>query len=208
MAGRRESQKKAREARVLRAASVLFARRGFERTTMQDIARRSRLAVGTIYNYFRSKPEIILALVQRDTLAGLRAGEAVLEDPPRDPVAAVEELLERAVEPFARHDRTLWRELTAAALKDPELTASFFAADVRLIALVASLLRELRARGDLREDLDPDRGAVCLYGIFFSWYMAHLTNEAISHEMLRAELRAGVALVMNGYLERARGGSP
>jgi AcrR family transcriptional regulator len=208
MAGRRESQKKEREARVLRAASVLFARRGFERTSMQDIARRSRLAVGTIYNYFRSKPEIILALVQRDTLAGLHAGEAVLKHPPRDPVAAVQDLLERAVEPFARHDRNLWRELTSAALKDPELTASFFAADVRLIALVAALLRELRARGDLREDLDPDRGAVCLYGIFFSWYMAHLTNEAISHEMLRAELRAGVALVMNGYLERAQGGSP
>ena len=208
MLGRRESQKKQREARILRAASALFARQGFERTTMQDIARRSRLAVGTIYNYFRSKPEIILALVQRDTLAGLQAGEAVLKDPPRDPVAAVQLLLERAVEPFALHDRSLWRELTAAALKDPELTQGFFAADVRLIALVAALLRELRARGDLRQDLDPDRGAVCLYGIFFSWWIAHLTNEGISLEMLRAELRSGVSLVMTGYLERAQGGSP
>jgi len=208
MAGRRESQKKQREARVLRAASALFARQGFERTTMQDIARRSRLAVGTIYNYFRSKPEIILALVQRDTLAGLQAGEAVLKDLPRDPVAAVQLLLEQAVEPFALHDRSLWRELTAAALKDPALTRVFFSADVRLIALVAALLRELRARGDLRQDLDPDRGAICLYGIFFSWWIAHLTNEGISLEMLRAELRSGVSLVMTGYLERAQGGSP
>jgi AcrR family transcriptional regulator len=208
MVGRRETQKKEREARVLRAASVLFAKRGFERTTMQDIALRSRLAVGTIYNYFRSKPEIILALVQRDTLAGLQAGEAVLKDPPRDPVAAVQSLLERAVAPFALHDRSLWRELTAAALKDPELAQGFFAADVRLIALVAALLRELRARGDLRQDLDPDRGAVCLYGIFFSWWIAHLTNEGISLEMLRTELRAGASLVMTGYLEHAQGGSP
>lgn len=208
MAGRRETQKKEREARVLRSASVLFARRGFERTTMQDIARRSRLAVGTLYNYFRSKAEIILALVQRDTLAGLQAGEAVLKDPPPDPIAAVQALLEQAVGPFALHDRSLWRELTAAALRDPELTRGFFAADVRLIALVSALLRELRARGDLRQDLDPDRGAVCLYGIFFSLWIAHLTNEGISLEMLRAELRAGVSLVMTGYLERAHGGSP
>lgn len=208
MAGRRESQKKEREARVLRAASVLFARRGFERTTVQDIARRSRLAVGTIYNYFRTKPEIILALVQRDTSAGLQAGEAVLKDPPADPVAAVQTLLERAVEPFALHDRSLWRELTAAALKDAELAQGLFAADVRLIGLVAALLRELRTRGDLRQDLDPDRAAICLYGIFFSWWIAHLTSEGISLETLRAELRAGISLVMTGYLEPAPGGSP
>lgn len=208
MGGRRESQKRQREARILRAAAALFARRGFERTTMQDIARRSRLAVGTIYNYFRSKPEIILALVQRDTRAGLQAGEALLKDPPSDPVAAVQDLLERAVEPFARHDRSLWRELTAAALKDPELSAGFFAADLRLIGLVSALLGDLRARGDLRRDLDTGRGAICLYGIFFSWYMAHLSSEAISHETFRVELRAGVALAMNGYLERAPGGSP
>jgi AcrR family transcriptional regulator len=208
MAGRRERQKRQREARILRAAAALFASRGFERTSMQDIARRSRLAVGTIYNYFRSKPELILALVQRDTHAGLQAGEAVLKHPPSDPVAAVQELLARAVEPFARHDRNLWRELTAAALKDPELRSGFFAADLRLIGLVAALLGELRARGELRRDLDTGRGAVCLYGIFFSWYMAHLNSEAIDHETFRAELRAGVALAMNGYLERAPGGSP
>ena len=208
MSGRRESQKREREARVLRAASVLFAKQGFERTTMQDIARRSGLAVGTIYNYFSSKPEIILALIQRDTGAGLQAGEAVLKDPPRDPVAAVQMLLERVVEPFARHDRNLWRELTAAALKDPDLSQSFFAADVRLIALVAALLRELRARGDVRQDLDPGRGAICLYGIFFSWWIAHLTNEEIDLERFRAELREGASLVMTGYLERAPGELP
>lgn len=208
MAGRRETQKKHREARILRAAAALFARRGYERTTIQDIARRSRLAVGTIYNYFRSKPEIILALLKRDGDAGLRAGETVLKDPPRDPVAAVQTLLERAVEPFARHDRSLWRELTAAALRDPELASAFFAADVRLIGLLAALLRDLRARGDLRQDLEAGRGAVCLYAIFFTWWMAHLTNDDVGHETLRDELRAGVRLAMNGYLERAQGGSP
>ena len=208
MAGRREAQKRDREARILRAAAALFARRGYERTTMQDIAQRSRLAVGTIYNYFRCKPEIILALLKRDGDAGLQAGEEVLKRPPRDPVAAVQALLQRVIEPFAFHDRSLWRELTAAALRDPELSTAFFAADVRLIGLVAALLRELRARGDLRPDLDEGRGAICLYAIFFTWWMAQLTNPAIDHETLRDELCAGVHLAMHGYLERAQGGSP
>lgn len=208
MAGRREAQKREREARILRAAAALFARRGYEGTTLQHIAGRSRLAVGTIYNYFRSKPEIILALLKRDGDAGLRAGEAVLKDPPKDPVAAVQALLERAVEPFARHDRGLWRELTAAALRDPELASAFFAADLRLIAMLAALLRDLRARGDLRDDLDAGRGAVCLYAISFTWWMALLTRPDLGHGTLRDELRAGVRLAMHGYLERAPGGSP
>jgi AcrR family transcriptional regulator len=201
VAERRETQKREREARILRAAAHLLTRRGFERTTMSDIARRAELAVGTLYNYFGSKPEIVLALVRRDTASALEASEAVLKDPGPDPVAAVQDLLERAGAPFARHDRSLWRQLIGAALADPDLMDAFFAEDLRLVSVIAALLRELRARGDLRADLDVGRAATALYAVFFTWYIAHFTNEAVTHEVFCRELRAGAAVVLRGCLE-------
>ena len=62
--GRREQQKEARKRRILSAATQLFARRGYASTSVGDIARRARLAVGTLYNYFPSKPEIAMAIVR------------------------------------------------------------------------------------------------------------------------------------------------
>jgi AcrR family transcriptional regulator len=203
MAGRREQQKQQRRAAILRAASRLFASRGYAETGMQDIARRARLAVGTLYNYFPSKPEIVLALVERDVVDALTAGEAVIKRPPRDPVAAVTALLELDFAPLARHDRALWRELVGAAMADPEVGTSFFASDLRLVGQLAVLLRELQARGALRRDLDAGRAAIAVYGVFFTWFMAFVSSEAISLDVARAEIRRGVGLLMNGLLERA-----
>jgi AcrR family transcriptional regulator len=47
--------------RIVRASLRVFAEKGFDRTTMQDVVRESGLSVGAIYTYFRSKDELILA---------------------------------------------------------------------------------------------------------------------------------------------------
>ncbi|MBW2148501.1 MAG: TetR/AcrR family transcriptional regulator [Deltaproteobacteria bacterium] len=64
---------------ILNAASVLFSRFGFKKTAVDDIARKARVAKGTIYNYFQSKEEIFQNVVQREgaTLIS-RMREAVL----------------------------------------------------------------------------------------------------------------------------------
>ena len=47
--------------RIVRAATVVLAERGFDRATMQDIVRESGLSVGAIYTRFKGKSELILA---------------------------------------------------------------------------------------------------------------------------------------------------
>jgi AcrR family transcriptional regulator len=198
----REEKKERSRAAILKAAGRLFTKRGFSRTSMADVARNARVAVGTVYNYFPSKAEVVLALLERDVSESLAAGEAVIKAPPADPVVAVGKLLCLEVTPFLENDREVWRELLGAAMRDPEVGSSFFASDVRLVGQLNRLLLELRDRGDLRDGIDTGRAAVALYGVFFTWLMAALTNVALPAEALREEIRTGVALVMNGLLEQ------
>jgi AcrR family transcriptional regulator len=208
MAGLRERQTREREARILRAAEALFARKkGYARTSMQEIAQRSKLAVGTLYNYFPSKPEILLAIVARDTSEGLSAGEKVLKRPPRDPVRAVEMVLGQAIGAYAMHGRELWRQLVAAAMTDPELAEGVFRADASLIGLLSALLGELQARGDLRRGVEPGRAAIALYSAFFTWFFAYLANDLVELDDLREELRESVRLIMHGLLAQHPEGS-
>ena len=48
--------------RILEAALVLFAERGYEATTMRDVAREAGASLGLAYRYFASKEEFALAL--------------------------------------------------------------------------------------------------------------------------------------------------
>jgi AcrR family transcriptional regulator len=48
--------------RILKAALDLFHERGFDSTTMRDIAGRAEMAIGAAYYYFESKDAIVLAI--------------------------------------------------------------------------------------------------------------------------------------------------
>ena len=64
---------------ILDAAEAVFAERGFHGARIQDIAERARIAVGTVYNHFADKDEVLSALLEERTeglLAQVRAGGA------------------------------------------------------------------------------------------------------------------------------------
>lgn len=48
---------------IREAALTLFSQRGFGNTTVADIAREAGVAVGTIYHYYKSKEDLLLAVV-------------------------------------------------------------------------------------------------------------------------------------------------
>lgn len=52
-----------RRTQILDAAARVFAERGYHRTTVRDVAREAGIADGTIYLYFTSKQDLLLALI-------------------------------------------------------------------------------------------------------------------------------------------------
>ena len=60
--GKRARAKAANRKAILEAARGVFARIGYEATTVRDIIRETELAAGTFYNYFKSKEEVFEAI--------------------------------------------------------------------------------------------------------------------------------------------------
>ena len=60
--GKREQTKVANRQAILDAAREVFGELGYEAATVRDIIRRTGLAAGTFYNYYRSKEEVFAAL--------------------------------------------------------------------------------------------------------------------------------------------------
>ena len=62
---RKEREKRAREMEILKAARDLFVANGFRETTLDEIARHAEFGKGTIYNYFASKEELFLGIIDQ-----------------------------------------------------------------------------------------------------------------------------------------------
>jgi TetR/AcrR family fatty acid metabolism transcriptional regulator len=62
---RRERLKRQREQRILDAAATTFAEKGYHRATVHDVAVQADVADGTIYNYFDSKFDLLIAILAR-----------------------------------------------------------------------------------------------------------------------------------------------
>jgi AcrR family transcriptional regulator len=59
--GRRQEKKLATRAALNRAAVTLFASRGYERTTVDDLCREANVSLRTFFRYFESKDDVLFA---------------------------------------------------------------------------------------------------------------------------------------------------
>lgn len=69
---RKEREREARRLDIVRAARTVFAEKGFDKATLEEIAERAEFGKGTVYNYFNSKESLFLAAIM-DLLDEVRA---------------------------------------------------------------------------------------------------------------------------------------
>ena len=107
-----------KRARLKTAGLALFGEKGYENTSIDEIARRAKLAVGSFYQHFRSKRQLLLALM--DELLEKLSQLNLQPQAASDVRAGLRGLLSRA---FSHDLRYLgaYRAWQEAALSDPEL---------------------------------------------------------------------------------------
>ncbi|MCY3963638.1 MAG: helix-turn-helix domain containing protein [Acidobacteria bacterium] len=172
MAGRRELNMRRRKRRILEAATKLISDGGIEACTMRALARKARLDVTTLYNYYGSKEEILEAL--------RRSGARRLERQ----IGKLEE-----TEPFERIraivDLTLGVSESPAELARPiNLPKRWRRPGSGPIGVVAKahLEKELRraaAGGDMLPSVDPEQFALVVLGhagVWLSLWARRLTD--------------------------------
>jgi len=64
---RRERERQVRKEEILEAAEKLFCLKGFDGTSMDDIARESQFTKRTVYQYFINKEDLFFAIILRIT---------------------------------------------------------------------------------------------------------------------------------------------
>jgi len=175
---RAKGDKRARtRARLLDAALALTREKGFEQTTVQDIAERAGVSTGSIYGNFRNRDELFMALAERQwgpirpayrpgasfaDLMEATAAATVAAIAEREP-GAVGALTFRAYALRRPEVRARYRESTARGLEAGAawLAATFPAEELpmapeALVRVIHALMEGFTFQRVLTPDLVPD----------------------------------------------------
>lgn len=106
---------------ILERVKSVFATKGFDGASMQDLAQAAQMSVGNFYRYFPSKNAIITALIERD-LKEIEAAFLMVQssDTPR---ATFISCLAARIENLPIEEAALWTEMQAASFRVPEIAA-------------------------------------------------------------------------------------
>jgi AcrR family transcriptional regulator len=135
--------------RLLTAAAAAFADRGSDDVSLEEIARRAGVGIGTLYRHFPSR-QALLEQVYRDQVEILSARSDQLMDTPSSAAALVEWL--RALSAFALTKRSMNRTLLEALGKESEL---FSTCGAMLRAASTQLVERAQQAGVVRPEIVP-----------------------------------------------------
>src|SRR5579859_2577292 len=149
--------------RILDAAVRVFASRGFHATRVSDVASAAGVADGTIYLYFKSKDALLVSLFESRVERLLTFLETEL---PR--AARPSDKLKRIVEVqlgLLEGERDLAEVVTVILRQSTKLMKEYAAPRFNAyLDVIARVVAEGQAAGDLRKDISPHLAARAIFG--------------------------------------------
>lgn len=152
-ATRRERHSAERRERLFRSALDLFARKGFDETTVEDITNAADLGKGTFFNYFPSKEHILLAFGEMQ-LGKLQAAFEEMRATNMPVPVFMRSLGGRMTQEPTRNPAII-RILLQAFLTNSSLREQMLNLQTRVLAIHSEMIRLGQERGEIRNDLPP-----------------------------------------------------
>jgi AcrR family transcriptional regulator len=200
--GLREKNKAEKLQRIRKAARALFVKRGYDDTTMRDIAKRAKVGFGTLFTYASDKRDLLFLIFndELDDIVDKTFVQAAKERVFLDQLVIYFSGFYGFFAPQPELSRVVLREMTLY-LKGRQ-AEQFQASCGRMIGHLASFVAQARAARRLETREDPQLVAQALLSTFASeirrWIAAD--NPALKEGLAR--LRRMLALHVTGLAPR------
>ncbi len=208
MTSLRERKKAEARNRILTAAASLFDTSGYEAVTMRDIATAADVSYQTVYNYFPGKAHILYQIL----LTEARRAEQRLRqagNPEQAPWpgldAALEILVDAALDVVEQHPPAYWRTVVAEMVREPDTFGPLMGLmDAEFREAFVGILKMAREQGELSRGVDlPTLSQILIYLVDHA-ALRLLTLPGAERQSMTAEVRSQLHLILGPYRAAAR----
>ncbi len=166
--------------KILETGAELIHLKGFNHTGLQEILNAAEVPKGSFYNYFSSKEDFGLQVIDHFTGYYTFMSRPILEDPALSPLQKIKRLLEWFMEFFKSKDYAYGCPIGNLAQEMGDLSPAFreklrSALDI-LVDTYSGLLAESQKEGEISQNLDVKEAARFLVS---SWHGALMHMKAM-----------------------------
>jgi AcrR family transcriptional regulator len=192
MAGLRAKHKIDRNLRIVEAASGLFRKAGYEGARIEEIAAKAEVSVGTIYNYYRNKGDMLVAIVSMEVHEVLAAGQRIIQKPPKNVEKAIDALIATYIDHSLVYlSKEMWRQAMATSTQQPDspFGRTYTALDRALADQTCALVTALQERGLARVDVDFCGVGQMIFNNMNMMFIEFIKREDMTIKELRVKIR-------------------
>ena len=182
---------------ILRAATDVFAERGFFNAQVADVARAAGVAAGTVYLYFRSKDDLLVSIFEKTMREAIADGRACIA-PLQNPIDQLRAIARVHLDRMGR-DRSLAVVFQVELRQSTKFMERFSSTHLRdYLGLIREAIADGQRSGVFRDDIKATVAAKMLFGALDE--MA--TNWILSRR--RYSLEADADQIVDLFLTGAR----
>jgi AcrR family transcriptional regulator len=191
MSGLRAQKKADKNRRILEAATTLFRKVGYDSARIEDIADMAGVSVGTFYNYYKNKGDMLMATVSMEVEEVLAAGEGIIAKDHDQVAKALFDLIGEYYDHSLTYlSKEMWRTAMSLSIAQPETPFSkrYTALDHRLSAQVCDLFRTLQKRGIVRKDVDCEATGELVFNNVNMMFIEFVKDEDMDVDGLKTQV--------------------
>ena len=135
-----QSVNELRRASIMQGAEKVFCEKGYHKATTKLVAKAAGVGEGTIYNYFKNKHDLLLALLEEMLMELIK--KIIIENPPQDPTLYFKLIIENRSFMLHKYGSLISSLLTEIS-RDPKLMQEIY---IKILRPVSDLLEGYLAK--------------------------------------------------------------
>jgi AcrR family transcriptional regulator len=194
-------QKQERRQAVLAAAKALIVDKGYDKTTIEDIAVEAGVSAPTVYNYFGTKLDLLMALYLEDREIALHKLSVIIERSWKDPLDFFLAMLDADMhEEVDVVSHALWRQIAAAEATQNEGRhhATFKSINDRHIAAITAAVRKMVTEGLLSPETDVKAVAELFHHLSEGIYRKVIATAETRFAAFRSDAKRQLKVLLAG----------
>jgi len=204
MSGLREKKKQTTQKRILDAARDLLPVKGYTDVSVEEIAKKAEIGVGTFYNYFSSKAELFLSVMSED-LGPEKPEPAHDGKPESDMAEAVIAYLKKTFRSVRLFGKTMWRELFCAmfgSVKPNLFFERMLMNDLNFIDRLERFIDSVKREKSYPQSFQSHAAAYAVYSVIITQTMIYTYSETIDAAQFESNIESQIRFLFEGKLRK------
>ncbi len=151
---------------ILKEAEELFANKGFDAVSINEIAKQAGVSKANIFHHFQSKDRLFLEVLKIACNRSAQALDVSAEHFPENPLAQINHFFSSHLQALLAHPRSTrliqWELMMNAEQQGEQLAEEVFA---ETFSRVVSLVREAKSHGVIKSEVDASLLAFLLVAV-------------------------------------------